>query len=114
MLRVISISLSLWLISLQLSADDRSFELYVEQHDMIRPDDVVRLTGGDQAILRWHSDLPVELHLHGYDILLEVEAGKPGEMRFECHTSGRFPVTSYGSGQHQGHATLLYVEIYPE
>jgi hypothetical protein len=35
-------------------------------------------------------------------------------MRFEGHTSGRFPVTSHGSGGHQGHATLLYVEIYPE
>lgn len=59
-------------------ADDRSFELYIEQHDVIRPDEVVRLTRGDQAILRWHSDEPVELHLHGYDILLEVEADKPG------------------------------------
>ena len=114
MLRVISISLSLWLISLQSPADDRSFDIYIEQHAVIGTDEVVHLTRGDQAILRWHSDEPLELHLHGYDILLEVEADKPGEMRFECHTSGRFPVTSHGSGQHQGHATLLYVEIYPE
>jgi len=97
-------------------AAERVFDIGIEQREVTSPGDVLRVVKGDTVILRWHSDEAVELHMHGYDIPLKVEANRLNEMRFNAEVSGRFPVTSHGfSGAHSDdHKALLYVEIYPE
>ena len=39
------------------------------------PNDTVRVKEGDDVELRWTSDRPVTLHLHGYEIDAKVAAG---------------------------------------
>ena len=97
-------------------AAQKNIEVRIEQRKVIEPGDVVRAVKGDTVTLRWKTDEKVALHLHGYDIMLEVEPGRVEEMHFEANVSGRFPVTSHGFGGGHGHrhAALFYIEIYPE
>lgn len=72
----------------------------------------LRVTQGDVVELRWRSDEPVEIHLHGYDHRVDVAPGAPASLRFEARATGRFPVTRHAVHGH-GHATLLYLEVHP-
>ncbi len=72
---------------------------------------------GESVQLIWHSDEAVQLHLHGYDIELDVQPDQPGVMQFNAHATGRYPVTSHGFGASHGaghHQGLLYFEVHPE
>lgn len=93
----------------------RTIDVNIEHRTVTVPGPVIRVTEGKQLLLRWHSDEAVELHLHGYDIELDVEPGTPADMNIDATASGRFPVTSHGfGGEHHGHQTLLYLEVYPD
>lgn len=76
-----------------------------------------RVTKDDNVQLRWTSDAPVELHLHGYDLTIRVRPGTPAEMKFKAHATGRFPVEIHGkkksSGGH-GHKPVFFLEVYPD
>ena len=78
--------------------------------------DVIRLTQGDQAELRWLTDQAIDIHLHGYDIETKVNPGAPASMRFTAHATGRYPVTMHGHSHGGGHSekTLLYLEVHPK
>lgn len=91
-------------------------DVRIEQRKVVQPQNAVRLVKGDAVTLRWQTDEKVTLHMHGYDLKLDVEPGRLAEMHFDAAVSGRFPVTShgFGSGHGHGHAALLYVEVYPE
>ena len=91
-------------------------EIKIKDREVQLDSNVIRVTQGDDVELVWSSDEPVELHLHGYDIALEITADEPGTMSFNARATGRYPVTSHGfGGEHgHGHQTLLYVEVYPD
>jgi hypothetical protein len=76
----------------------------------------VRVTRGDTVILRWTSDRPLELHLHGYDLTVRVAPGGRAEMKMEARATGRFPVEVHKPGARGGHAhkPLFHLEVYPE
>jgi hypothetical protein len=74
--------------------------------------DTVRLKQGDDVELRWTSDRPIKLHLHGYDIEREVVPGKTASMAFKASLPGRFPVEVHGGGK-GAHRPVLYLEVYP-
>ena len=74
--------------------------------------DTVKVKQGDELELRWLSDKPMDLHLHGYDIEVKVSARAPGVMAFKASLPGRFPVEAHG--QNSGpHHPVLYLEVYP-
>jgi FtsP/CotA-like multicopper oxidase with cupredoxin domain len=72
----------------------------------------IRVAEGDRVELRWTADEAVELHLHGYDIRLDLKPGAPASMTLYVHTAGRFPVGIHGSGGH-GHGNVVYLEVHP-
>jgi hypothetical protein len=76
----------------------------------------VRVTRGDTVILRWKSDKPLELHLHGYDVTTRVTPGAPAEMKVSARATGRFPVEVHVVGARGGHAhkPIFHLEVYPE
>jgi len=103
------------------AAGIRTIDVTIRNRTVTSPGQVIRVNEGEQIVLRWSSDEAVELHLHGYDIELDVEPGAPAEMHIDATASGRFPVTSHGfageldeHGHGHGHQTLLYIEVYPE
>jgi hypothetical protein len=79
---------------------------------------LVRVKQGDAVSLRWTSDQPIILHLHGYDIETKVEPGAVAEMAFEARATGRFPVEEHSpdakGGHAHGHAPLVRVEVLPQ
>lgn len=98
-----------------LQAAEKVIEVRIEKRRVIEPQNTVRVVQGETVTLRWRTDEKLTLHLHGYDLELDVESGSVAEMRFVAAVSGRFPITSHGFGgaAGPGHAALLYIEIYP-
>jgi hypothetical protein len=76
------------------------------------PNNTVRVKEDDDVELRWTSDRPVTLHLHGYEIDAQVAPGKPSAMAFKAKFAGRFPVHEHAEGA-GNHRPVLYVEVYP-
>jgi len=64
----------------------------------------------DEAVeLTWSADRRSVVHLHGYDIEVTVDAGKPQTMAFRARATGRFPIEMHGDR----HTVLIYLEVHP-
>jgi hypothetical protein len=76
-----------------------------------------RVRQGDAVRLRWSTDRPIVLHLHGYDIETKVMPGAVAEMAFIARATGRFPVEEHkpdASGSHShGEVPLVRLEVRP-
>lgn len=94
------------------SGENRSFALDIHNARVATDKQTIRVTEGDLVELRWTTDEAVELHLHGYDIRLDLYPGAPGTMTLEAHTAGRFPVGIHGTGG-KGHGNTVYLEVLP-
>ena len=96
------------------SAEIVAFDLVIQDHVLSGSENTVRVLQGDKVELRWHSDAPAAVHLHGYDIELHLHAGETAVMAFEADATGRFPVELHCGHDHGGgHCALLYVEVHP-
>ncbi len=97
------------------TAAQTRIEIRIENRKVVG-DNVIRLTEGQRVEMIWTTDVATELHIHGYDIRIEVSPEAPAEISFIAHATGRFAVTSHGFGdQHgHGHETLAYIEVYPD
>ena len=71
----------------------------------------IRLAQDDKLTLNVRSDRAVEVHLHGYDVSLEVKAGAAASVTLTAHIVGRFPVAAHVRKGHE--AALLYIEVHP-
>ena len=94
-------------------AAERIFDLTIGHGRLTGGQDTIRVHQGDDVVLRWHSDRPIVLHLHGYEIETQVGPGAVAETRFEARATGRFPVHVH-TGQARSEAVLGYLEVYPE
>jgi hypothetical protein len=78
---------------------------------------LIRVKQNDVVKLRWSTDKPMSVHLHGYDIEREVKPGAVTEMSFTARAAGRFTVEPHvGKTQSGGHAhgdVLVTIEVYP-
>lgn len=92
----------------------RRIAITIEDQEVAGDSELIRVTQGDRVELVWSTDETVQLHLHGYDIEIEVTPEAPAVMYLLAHATGRFPVTSHGFGTRSGHDTLLYLEVYPD
>ena|SRR5215470_11990256 len=78
----------------------------------------IRVKQGDVVKLRWSTDRPVIVHLHGYDIEKAVKPGVATDMTFTARATGRFAVHLHQAagapaGQAHEEAPLVSVEVYP-
>jgi len=90
-------------------------EVRIEHRQVVEPKDAIKATQGEAIELRWTSDEAVELHLHGYDVELEVEPDEPASMVVDAYATGRFPVESHGwGGGGHGDEALIFLEVYPQ
>jgi hypothetical protein len=97
-------------------AETKTFDIVIKDGKVVGAKSV-RITQGDTVILRWTSDRPLELHLHGYDVEAEVGLDKPAEMKIDAHATGRFPVEVHSHDKSQGghnHQALFHLEVYPK
>ena len=97
-------------------AADVVFDLRIERGQVPEKQRRLRVNEGDAVHLRFSTDRPLTLHMHGYDIERRVEPEQIATMDFAAHATGRFPLYVHdptGSGQGHAEALLLYVEVYP-
>ena len=94
-------------------AAERVFDLTIAHGKLTGSQDTIRVQQGDKVALHWHSDRPIVLHLHGYEIETHVVPGAAAETRFEARATGRFPIHVH-AGQARSEAVLVYLEVYPE
>lgn len=94
-------------------AAERVFDLTIVHGTLTGGQDTIQVHQGDNVVLRWHSDRPIVLHLHGYEIETRVVPGTVAEMRFEARATGRFPVHVHAA-QARSESVLVYLEVYPE
>lgn len=76
------------------------------------PGNTVNVQQGDEVELKWSSDVPMELHLHGYDIEVRVAPQAPATMSFKANIPGRFSIEQHGQGPGH-HKAVLYLEVHP-
>jgi hypothetical protein len=99
-------------------ASDLTFDLKIEAGKLPQSMRLVRVKQGDTVRLRWTSDRPIVLHLHGYDIERKVEPGSVAEMSFVARATGRFPVEEHKPDAKGGHshneAALVHIEVLPQ
>ena len=100
------------------AAAELTFDIRIERGrvpDMMR---LIRVNEGDVVKLRWTSDQPLVLHLHGYDIEKRVAPGAVTEFVFTAYATGRFPVHTHEQGAGAGghvheDLPLATIEVYP-
>ena len=96
------------------SGPKKVIEIRIENRKVVAPAGAIRILAKDVIELRWISDEAVEVHLHGYDKLLQLRPGEPAAMSLTAYATGRFPITSHGWGADgHGHHALTYLEVYP-
>ena len=70
----------------------------------------LRVTQGDLLRLRFQADAAMALHLHGYDIEVDVTPQSPATMVFDADVAGRFAVEKHGGREQR----LMFLEVYPK
>jgi hypothetical protein len=104
--------------SAAVAAAELTFDLKIEGGRLPDAMQRIRVTEGDVVKLRWTSDHPLILHLHGYDIEKRVVPGTVTELAFTADATGRFPVHIHEQGAGPGgHAhedlPLATIEVDP-
>ena len=98
-------------------AQRRTFSLAISQGQVAANNRTIKVLEGDLVELQWIADEKLTLHLHGYDVTLELMAGEPGTMGFTAHAAGRYPVAIHRSTGHKkgGHhkSAVLHIEVHP-
>jgi hypothetical protein len=95
--------------------DVRRFDLALKAGELPKDQRTIRVRQGESVELRWTSDQPIRLHLHGYDIEIAVKPGEPTVTALNARIAGRFSVDKLQDkpGGHQHGGKVLYFEVHP-
>lgn len=74
--------------------------------------DTLKVRKGDQVQVRFTSDQPIVLHLHGYDVQTKVAPPAPAVLNFKADLAGRFPVHEHRHGP-GNHRAVMFIEVHP-
>ena len=75
-------------------------------------EDTLKVRQGDEVQVRFTSDRPVVLHLHGYELDAKVTPPATATMTFKATLAGRFPVHEHREGA-GNHRAVLFIEVHP-
>jgi hypothetical protein len=99
-------------------AAEVTFDLRVERGQVPHNMRLIRVKQRDVVKLRWSTDRPLTLHLHGYELEQNVEPGAVAEMTFTARAAGRFPVHIHDARGRANHShdepPLVRIEVYPQ
>jgi hypothetical protein len=94
-----------------------AFDIKIENGRVAKDMRLIRVRQYDEVYIRWTSDRPIVLHLHGYDIEAKVVPGAVTEMAFVARATGRFSVEEHKvdakGGHSHGEAALVRIEVRP-
>ena len=90
-------------------AETIAVDLVVVGGKRVSGPNLIKLRRDDVLVLTVVSDRSDNLHVHGYDLELDLHAGRPASLRFSARRTGRFGFELHRSGQQLG-----VLEIYPK
>ena len=70
----------------------KTFNLAVKDKKLVSGGGSLKANQGDAIIITITLDEADELHLHGYDKMLDLEKDKPGTLKFTADQAGHFPL----------------------
>lgn len=85
------------------------FEIEVRQGQRVAGPAVLQVQEGDDVQLQITTDKADELHVHGYDLHLKLQANTPAMLAFRAEHSGRFDYEL-----HHSHLDLGALEVTPK
>jgi hypothetical protein len=94
------------------SAQPRVIELHIRDGLLPKEQRLIRVRQNDEVTVHWNTNVPLVVHLHGYDIERSLAPTASTTMTFRARATGRFPITVHGEGRRH-EATLGYLEVYP-
>lgn len=89
----------------------KSFELSIKNNHLSSGPALIEVHQGEHLALNFYSDADHELHLHGYDLTLDLVAGETRQLNFIAIHSGRFGYELHGHGG--GHSDLGAIAVMP-
>lgn len=98
---------------------DKTFNLTISHDALPAQQRLLRVNQGDTVKLHLTSDMPGEIHLHGYRLELKLAPGTPAELTFKARATGRYRIEWHRagapekSGSHHGSA-LATIEVRPK
>jgi len=113
---MLAISIAWLACIVSVNAEELTFDLKAERGRVAQSMRLIRVKQGDVVRLRWTTDRPMDLHLHGYDIEKKIEPGIVSELAFTARATGRFSVevhTPKRGGGHSHGAPLVQIEVHP-
>ncbi|HEX6194902.1 MAG TPA: hypothetical protein VFZ37_03265 [Jiangellaceae bacterium] len=78
--------------------DVETLEITIADGEVSPPFDTYEVARGADVRIEVTSDTADELHLHGYDLGLEVEPGEPAVLEFTADIEGRFELETHELG----------------
>jgi hypothetical protein len=96
-------------------AEERHFDLALKAGVLPKELQTIKVKQGDSVELKWTSDQPIKMHLHGYDMQIAVKPSEPTVTAINAKIAGRFSVDKLaekGGGHHHG-GKILYFEVHP-
>jgi FtsP/CotA-like multicopper oxidase with cupredoxin domain len=91
-------------------AETRLFELALKNGQLPEGQRLVRVMQGDEVTLKWTTDRPYTLHVHGYELEAKLAPQTPVELKFTARATGRFPMEIHGPGAER---TVGHLEVHP-
>jgi hypothetical protein len=97
--------------SVEPGKDAKVFEFAIVRGTLGDDEQTIQVTEGDVVEFRWSSDRELNLHMHGYDMEVDVTPNASAVMRVHAIKTGRFPILN-----HDGEPpnVLLYLEVQPK
>ena len=93
------------------------FELQIEKRKLVGGVRTLRVRQGDSVVLRWKTDEPMAVHIHGYNAEAELVPGEAVRMVLAAYATGRFPVEVHlrptAQRAKERGIVLLYLEVLP-
>jgi hypothetical protein len=101
--------------SMAQAQDVRRFDLALKAGELPKEQRTIKVKQGEAVELRFSSDRPMRLHLHGYDIEIAVKPGEPTVTALNARIAGRFSVEKLQDkpSGHQHGGKVLYLEVHP-
>jgi hypothetical protein len=91
-------------------AEPRLFDLELKDGRLPPDQRLLQVRQGDDVTLKWTTDRPFTLHLHGYDLEARLVPQSAVELRFTARAAGRFPLEIHGPGTER---TVGHLEVHP-
>ncbi|MYD36415.1 MAG: hypothetical protein F4X20_05300 [Dehalococcoidia bacterium] len=69
----------------------------IEGGELVGDESTLTVNQHDTVTIDWTSDLPLLVHLHGYNIETQLDAGETAQMSFVADATGRYDIYIHAS-----------------